>query len=100
APVAIGALAFCDASVPRCEESPVVGTDQFVADTAKLEYVPGSCTHKYSFAFTATTAATASTSSVQTLTVTGLYPTTTAIAATGNPSGYDLTATVVGYANH
>jgi hypothetical protein len=33
------------------------------------------------------------------LTVTGLYPTTTAIAATGNPSGYDLTATVVGFAS-
>ena len=31
------------------------------------------------------------------LTVTGLYPTTTAITATGNPSGYGLTATVVGF---
>ena len=50
--------------------------------------------------FTGTAAAAASTSTAQTLTVTGLYPTTTAIAATGNPSGYDLTATVVGYSNH
>ena len=32
--------------------------------------------------------------------MTGLYLTTTAIAATGNPSGYGLTATVVGFANH
>ena len=50
--------------------------------------------------FNGTTAAAPSTSSAQNLTVTGLYPTTTAIAATGNPSGYGLTATVVGYANH
>ncbi len=57
-------------------------------------------THKYTAIFTGTAAAAGSTSSAQTLTVTGLYPTTTAIAATGNPSGYDLTATVVGYANH
>jgi hypothetical protein len=40
-----------------------------------------------------------STSAAQTLTVTGLYPTTTAIAATGNPSGYDPRATVLGFAN-
>jgi hypothetical protein len=100
APVAIGSVIFCDASAPRCEDSAVVGTAQLVAGTAKLKYVPGIGTHKYIAAFTGTAAATGSSSSVQTLTVTGLYPTTTAIAATGNPSGYDLTATVVGYANH
>ena len=76
------------------------GKAQLTAGTAKLKYIPGIGTHKYTAVFTGTAAATASTSSVQTLTVTGLYPTTTAIAATGNPSGYDLTATVVGYANH
>ena len=48
----------------------------------------------------ATTAASTGSSSSQTVTVTGLYFTATAIAATGNPSGYGLTATVVGYANH
>ena len=100
APVATGSVTFCDASAPRCEDSAVVGTAQLVAGTAKLKYVPGIGTHNYSAIFTGTAAATGSSSSVQTLTVTGLYPTTTAIAATGNPSGYDLTATVVGYANH
>jgi hypothetical protein len=70
------------------------------AGTAKFKYIPGIGTRKYTAVFTGTAAAAASSSSVQTLTVTGLYPTTTAIAATGNPSGYDLTATVVGYANH
>ena len=85
---------------PRCEDAAVVGKAQLTAGTAKLKYIPGIGTHKYTAVFTGTAAAAASTSSVQTLTVTGLYPTTTAIAATGNPSGYDLTATVVGYANH
>jgi hypothetical protein len=100
APVASGSVTFCDASAPRCEDSAIVGTAQLTAGTAKLKYIPGIGTHKYTAVFTGTAAATASSSSVQTLTVTGLYPTTTAIAATGNPSGYDLTATVVGYANH
>ncbi|MGB8535616.1 MAG: FG-GAP-like repeat-containing protein [Acidobacteriaceae bacterium] len=100
APVAIGSVTFCDASAPHCEDSAVVGTAQLVAGTAKLKYVPGIGTHKYIAVFSGTAAATGSSSSVQTLTVTGLYPTTTAIAATGNPSGYDLTATVVGYASH
>jgi hypothetical protein len=100
APVANGSVNFCDASAPRCEDSAIVGKAQLTAGTAKLKYIPGIGTHKYTAVFTGTAAATASTSSVQTLTVTGLYPTTTAIAATGNPSGYDLTATVVGYANH
>jgi hypothetical protein len=100
APVTNGSVNFCDASAPRCEDSAIVGKAQLTAGTAKLKYIPGIGTHKYTAVFTGTAAATASTSSAQTLTVTGLYPTTTAIAATGNPSGYDLTATVVGYANH
>jgi Bacterial Ig-like domain (group 3)/FG-GAP-like repeat len=100
APVADGSVTFCDASAPRCEDSAIVGKAQLTAGTAKLKYIPGIGNHKYTAIFTGTVVATASISSVQTLTVTGLYPTTTAIAATGNPSGYDLTATVVGYANH
>jgi hypothetical protein len=100
APVASGSVTFCDASAPRCEDSAIVGKAQLTAGTAKLKYIPGIGTHTYTAKFTGTAAAIASSSSVQTLTVTGLYPTTTAIAATGNPSGYDLTATVVGYANH
>jgi hypothetical protein len=100
APVANGSVTFCDASAQRCEDSAIVGTAQLTAGTAKFKFIPPIGIHKYTAVFTGTAAATASTSSVQTLTVTGLYPTTTAIAATGNPSGYDLTATVVGYANH
>ena len=69
--------------------------------TATLTYIPAIGLHTYKAIFNGTATAAASTSSPsQTLTVTGLYPTTTAIAATGNPSGYDLMATVVGFASH
>jgi hypothetical protein len=100
APVANGSVNFCDASALHCEDSAIVGKAELNAGTAKLKFIPGIGTHKYTAIFTGTATASGSTSNVQTLTVTGLYPTTTAIAATGNPSGYDLTATVVGYANH
>ena len=100
APVAAGSVTFCNASAPHCEDSAIVGKAQLSGGSAKLKFVPGIGTHQFTAVFTGTAAAAASTSSAQTLTVTGLYPTTTAIAATGNPSGYDLTATVVGYANH
>src|ERR1700733_4573693 len=99
-PVANGSVNFCDASAPRCEDAAIVGKAVLTAGTAKLKFIPGIGTHKYTAIFTGTVAAAGSTSSALALTVTGLYPTTTAIAATGNPSGYDLTATVVGYANH
>src|ERR1700761_5205304 len=100
APVASGSVTFCDASAPRCEDAAVIGNAQLNAGTATFKFTPAIGTHKYTAVFTGTTAAGVSTSAVQTLTVSGLYPTTTAIAATGNPSGYNLTATVVGYANH
>jgi hypothetical protein len=100
AAVAAGSVTFCNASARYCEDSAIVGTAQLSGGSAKLRFVPGIGTHQITAVFTGTAAAATSTSSAQTLTVTGLYPTTTAIAATGNPSGYDLTATVVGYANH
>jgi hypothetical protein len=101
-PVSTGFVTFCDASglYAYCEDSAIVGTGQLVAGTATYTFFPAPGSHKYTAKFDGTTVAAASTSSAQSLTVTGLYPTTTSIAATGNPSGYDLTATVVGFANH
>jgi hypothetical protein len=99
-----GTVTFCDLSGPytRCEDSAIVGTAQVTAAGAQISIVPAiSVTgpHRYTAIFSGTSTAAQSTSAAQTLTVTGLYPTTTSIAATGNPSGYQLTATVVGYAN-
>jgi hypothetical protein len=100
APVAAGTVTFCDASAPLCEDAAIVGKAQLNGGTATLKFIPAIGAHSYKAIFRATTTAMASTSAAQTLTVTGLYPTTTSIAATGNPSGYGLTATVVGHANH
>ena len=100
APVAAGTVNFCDATAQFCEDTAIVGTAQLVGGTATLRIIPAIGAHTYNAVFSATAAALKSTSNSQLLTVTGLYPTTTAIAATGNPSGYGLTATVVGYANH
>jgi hypothetical protein len=100
AAVAAGSITFCDASATYCEDAAIVGKAQLVAGSAQIKFTPAIGVHTYKAVFSATTAAAASTSAPQTLTVNGLYPTTTAIAATGNPSGYTLTATVVGYANH
>jgi hypothetical protein len=99
-PVTAGSVRFCDTSAPLCEDAAIVGTAQLNGGTATLKFIPAIGVHTYKAIFSATTTAMASTSATQTLTVTGLYPTTTSIAATGNPSGYGLTATVVGHANH
>ena len=101
APVTAGTVTFCDLSGPytRCEDSAIVGKAQITGAGAQINIIPAIGTHKYTAIFNGTNAAAASTSAPQTLTVTGLYPTTTSIAASGNPSGYQLTATVVGFAN-
>jgi hypothetical protein len=98
--VAEGSVTFCDATAPFCEDSAVVGKAQLVGGTANFKFIPAIGPHTYRAVFSGTATAGPSKSNTQTLTVTGLYPTTTAIAATGNSAGYGLTATVVGFANH
>jgi hypothetical protein len=92
APITTGSVTFCCAAA-------IVGRAQLNGGTAKLKFIPAIGVHAYKAILNATATAAGSTSAAQTLTVTGLYPTTKAIAATGNPSGYDPTATVVGFAN-
>jgi Bacterial Ig-like domain (group 3)/FG-GAP-like repeat len=100
APVTAGSVTYCNASAIYCEDAAIIGIAQLNNGTATFKFIPAIGTHTYKAIFSATATAASSTSSTQTLTVTGLYPTTTAIAATGNPSGYGLTATVVGLANN
>jgi len=100
APVANGSVTFCDAAAHYCEDAAILGKAQLIAGTAKFKFIPAIGVHSYKAVFSATSTAATSSSTAQTLTVSGLYPTTTAIAATGNPSGYQLTATVVGFANN
>src|SRR6202789_3377847 len=101
APVTEGTVTFCDLSGPYnlCEDPAIVGKAQITNAGAQINITPAIGAHKYTAIFKGTNAAAASTSAFRTLAVTGLYPTITAIAATGNPSGYALTSTVVGYAS-
>jgi hypothetical protein len=94
-----GTVTFCNASAALCEDAAILGKAQLVAGTAILRIIPAIGSHTYKAVFSATASSAASSSPSQTLTVTGLYPTTTTLAATGTPSGYDVTATVVGSAS-
>ncbi len=101
APVTTGSITFCNAAAALCEDAAIVGTAQLTpAGTATLKIIPGIGTHSYTAIFNATATEASSTSTAKALTVTGLYPTSTTIASTGTSSGYGLTATVVGVANH
>ncbi len=96
-PVSPGLVTFCDASAASCENAAVLGTGQLTASgTATLRFVPGIGTHSYAAVFNGTVAAAGSTSTAQPLIVTGLYPTTATITATGAPGNYTLTGTVTG----
>lgn len=100
-PVTSGLIEFCDTSAPDCEDAPVVGMAQLNSSgTASIKFVPSIGSHDYLATFRGLGSnAAGSQSNHQTLTVTGLYSTTTTVAATGNPNGYGLTATVVGFAS-
>jgi hypothetical protein len=80
-----------------CTDIHLLGTAQLTsAGTATLKLRPGIGSHSYKAVFVGTTANAASASTASALTVTGLYPTISTIAASGNPGDYTLTATVFG----
>ena len=99
-PVNPGLVIFCDATATRCEDSAVLGTGQLTsAGTATLNFIPGIGGHSYKAVFAGTNGDTTSTSPAQSLAVTGVYSTATALAETGMPGNYTLTGTVVGTGN-
>ena len=96
-PVAPGQINFCDATAKYCTDIHLLGTAQLTsAGTATLRLRPGVGSHSYKAVFVGTTASAASASTASALAVTGLYPTISTIAASGNPGDYTLTATVSG----
>lgn len=108
AAVTVGQVNFCDASATYCTDIHLLGTAQLIqtgagAGTAVLRLHPGIGDHSYKATFAGTpngaTVYAASTSSTATLTVTGTFPTTTAIAQSGSAGNYSLTATVTGKVN-
>ena len=95
--VAPGQVNFCDATAKYCTDIHLLGTAELTsAGTATLKLRPGVGSHSYKAVFVGTTASAASASTASALAVTGLYPTISTIAASGNPGDYTLTATVSG----
>ncbi len=95
-PVIQGQVNFCDASVSYCTDVHLMGTAQLTgAGTALLRFVPGIGSHSYQAVFAGTLNCAPSTSTAVVATVTGTYPTTTNLSASGVPGNYTLNASVV-----
>jgi len=91
-----GTISFVDLTLPAAEQT--VGTAQLLPNgTAALSLVPALGNHTYRAIFNGTKAQPASVSPSQSLSVTGLLGTAVALAASGTPADYTLTATILGY---
>jgi hypothetical protein len=97
-PLTVGHVTFCDSTAAFCAGAGLIGTAEITQAgmSATITVIPAIGTHSYKAVFSASTLNPSSTSLPQTLTVTGLYPTTTAISSAGAPGNYTLTGTVVG----
>jgi sugar lactone lactonase YvrE len=99
--ITTGQVNFCDATATYCTDIHLLATAQLTsAGTAVFRFRPGIGSHSYKAVFVGTKTNAASSSSASALTVTGKYPTTTTIAASGIPNNYMLTASVVGVVNN
>jgi sugar lactone lactonase YvrE len=98
APVTTGQVIFCLASATHCTPELSLAIAQLTPQgSAVAKLSPGTIgVHSYQAVFLGTTTAAKSVSTAASVTVTGIYPTTTQIAATGSPGSYTLTGTVVG----
>jgi hypothetical protein len=92
-----GQVKFCDATAAHCEDSALLATTQLTsAGKAIYKFRPGIGRHSYQAVFVGTSSYEKSTSTSADLSVTPteVYSTTTAIASSGSPGDYTLTATV------
>ncbi len=101
-PVTAGQVNFCDASATSCSDIHLLGTVALTSSgTATFKFVPGPGVHSYKAMFVEDGYGMGSSSTVETLTVAPappvVYSDTTAITDGGDPGGYSLTATVVGF---
>ncbi len=95
--VTTGQVTFCDASAAYCTDVHLLGIGQVTkGGTAALKFIPGIGSRSFKAIFSGTAVNAASVSNTATLTVTGLYPTTTSLTQSGSAGNYSLTATVVG----
>jgi hypothetical protein len=73
-----GQIIFCDADAAHCENEAVLGQAQLTQNgVATIRLKPGIGQHSFKAVFQGTSLYASSTSEAQTVTVTGLYPTTT-----------------------
>jgi len=94
-----GTVNFCDAAAAYCTDIHLLGRAQVTpAGTATMQFVPGIGTHSYKAVFIRTNAAGAGVSANAALAVTGAYPTTSTLVASGSAGNYTLTDTVTGSA--
>ena len=101
-PVPTGQVNFCDASASYCTDIHVIGTASLSsAGTASFSFVPGAGQHSYQAVFVEGGYGMGSKSNTVALTVgpakSPVYSDTAALTVSGEPGGYSLTATVVGY---
>jgi hypothetical protein len=98
-PVTTGQVKFCDAAATYCDDAHIVGLAQLTtASTAVVSFRPGVGSHSYKAVFAGTGSDQTSSSAAQSLTVLppSSYASETAIAQSGTPGNYTLTATVGG----
>lgn len=97
-----GQVYFCNATAVHCTDVNILGREALtIAGTATLILQPAPGTYSYKAEFAGTpgsaTPYAASVSASATLNVTGAYQSAAAIAATGGPGNYTLTASIYGF---
>jgi hypothetical protein len=92
-----GIVNFCDVAYASCAGPGLLGTVSLTKNgTASLKLRPSIGQHQFNAVFQAQTNYSYGTSTTVPLTVTGIFPSTTALAATGSQDNYTLTATTTG----
>ncbi len=95
-----GSVKFCDIANPACRDLGVLNRAQLRnTGVAAYKFIPGIGSHTYKAIFAGTTTYATSTSTTVTVNVTGTYPSTTTIAASGSAGAYTLTGTVATTSN-
>jgi hypothetical protein len=98
AAVTAGQVIFCNTAATICNQLQNLAVAQLTSSgTAVARFAPGTIgAHTVKAVFLGTASASTSTSAPQTVAVTGTYPTSSTISASGVPGNYSLTGTVVG----
>ncbi len=99
-----GQVLFCDASAPQCSVNFNMAIGQINSDGIAIVHLPAGTigTHNFIARYLGigprgdSAAIPASTSAQATVTVTGMYPSSTTVTSTGTANPYSLTGTVVG----